>query len=84
MPKSKYEQDRDANIQRIQDVFESLGIAVLNETVSSVLSKEKVGKRKTLELEKPESDNDYDPNSDIDNHSDSHDDYDDDLNAEVS
>ncbi|PUZ50608.1 hypothetical protein GQ55_6G071100 [Panicum hallii var. hallii] len=84
MPKSKYEQDRDANIHRIQDIFESLGIAMLNETVSSVLSKQKVGKRKTLELEKPESDNDYDPNSDIDNHSDSDDDYDDDLNTETT
>jgi hypothetical protein len=84
MTESKYEGDRDANIQRIQDVFQSLGIAVLYETVSSMLSKAKVGKRKTLELESPESDNDYDPNSDIDNHYDSDDDYDDDLNSEVS
>jgi hypothetical protein len=35
-------------------------------------------------LESPESDNDYYPNSDIDNHYDSDDDYDDDLNSEVS
>ena len=85
---SKYEQEREANIKRIQDVFESLGITVLHETVSSVLPKENVGKRKILEFDKPESDIDYDPTSDLDNQSDSDDDesdidYNDDLNTEV-
>ena len=85
---SKYEQEREANIKRIQDVFESLGITVLHETVSSMLPKENVGKRKILEFDKPESDIDYDPTSDLDNQSDSDDDesdiaYDDDLNTEV-
>jgi hypothetical protein len=85
MTKSKYEQERDANIQKIQDVFKSLGIAVLAETISSVLSKEEPEQGKTLAEEKPESDNDYSPTSDIDNLSDSDDDYDyqDDLTTEV-
>jgi hypothetical protein len=54
MSKSKYEQERDANIKSIRDVFASLGINVLAETVNSALSKEQVGKWKALESEKPE------------------------------
>jgi hypothetical protein len=85
MPKSKYERERDANIKSIQDVCASLGIDVLAEIVNSTLSKEQEGKGKALESEKPESDNDYDPKSDLDNLSDSEEDcdYDDDLNTEV-
>jgi hypothetical protein len=85
MPKSKYERERDVNIKSIQDVFASLGIDMLAKTINLALSKEKVGKGKALESEKPESDNDNGPKSDLDNLSDSKEDcdYDDDLNTEV-
>ena len=61
---------------------------MLHETVSSVLPKENVVKRKILEFDKSESDIDYDPTSDRVNQSDSDDDesdidYNDDLNTEV-
>jgi hypothetical protein len=42
------------------------------------------GKGKTVVSDKIDSDNDYDPSSDIDNKSDTDDDYDDDLNNEVN
>ena len=68
MTKSKYEQQRDENVQNIRDVFKSLGIEVLAQTVSD---------------DKQGSDIDYDPCSEIDNKSDSDDESDDDLTNEV-
>ena len=84
MPKTKYEQERDENVKKVHDVFKSLGIPVLAQTVRNVISKGKEGKGKRLVSDKPESDIEYDPSSDIDNQSNSDDDYDDDLNIEVN
>ena len=84
MPKTKYEQERDENVKKVHDVFKSFGIPVLAQTVRDVISKGKEGKGKRLVSDKPESDIEYDPSSDIDNQSDSDDDYDDDLNIEVN
>ena len=81
MPKNKYAQERDENVKKVQDVFKSLGIPVLAQTVRDVFSKGKEGKGKRLVSDKPESDIEYDPSSDIDNQSDSDDD---DLNTEVN
>ena len=81
MPKNKYAQERDENIKKVQDVFKSLGIPVLAQTVRDVFSKGKEGKGKRLVSDKSESDIEYDPSSDIDNQSDSDDD---DLNTEVN
>jgi len=39
MAKTKYEQERDANVKAVQEVFKSFGIAVLAQTVSDVFSK---------------------------------------------
>ena len=39
MTKTKYEQERDANVKDIQEVLKSFGIAVLAQTVSDVFSK---------------------------------------------
>ena len=83
MTKSKYEQQRDENVQNIQDVFKSLGIEVLAQTVSDVFSEKKKGKAKTVVTDKQGSDIDYDPCSEIDNESDSDDESDDDLTNEV-
>ena len=84
MPKTQYELQRDQNIKKVQDVFMSLGIPMLSKTVRNAFSKcEKEGKGKSLVSGKPDSDNEYDPSSDIDNKSDSDDDYDDDLITEV-
>lgn len=84
MTKTQYEQDRDDNVRTIQQHFSSLGIPLLAQEVREVLSKKEKGKGKTVVSDKTVSDNDYDPSSDIDNHSDSDDDYDDDLNNEVN
>ena len=84
MPKTKYEQERDENVKKIQDVFKSLGIPVLAQTVRDVISKGKEGKGKRLVFDKPESNIEYDPSFDIDNQSDSDDNSDDDLNNEVN
>jgi len=83
MTKSKYEQQRDENVQNIWDVFKSLGIEVLAQTVSDVFSEKKKGKAKTVVTDKQGSDIDYDPCSEIDNESDSDDESDDDLTNEV-
>ena len=83
MPKTKYEQERDENVKKVHDVFKSLGIPVLAETVSAAFSKGKEGKGNSLVSDKLESGIEYDPSSDIDNQSDSDDDYDDDLNTKV-
>ena len=83
MPKTKYEQERDENVKKVHDFFKSLGIPVLAQTVRDVISKGKEGKGKRLVSDKPESNIEYDPSSDIDNQSYSDDDYDDDLNTEV-
>lgn len=85
MGNTNYEQQRDANVKRVQDVFKSLGIPVLAQQVRDVISKKEKGKAKRVVFDKPSSDNDndYDPTSDIDNQSDSDDDYDDDLTNEV-
>ena len=83
MPKPKYEQERDENVKKVQNVFKSLGILVLAQTVRDVISKGKKGKGKRLVSNKPESDIKYGPSSNIDNQSDCDDDYDDDLNTEV-
>jgi hypothetical protein len=37
MPKTKYEQERDENVKRVQEVFASLGIPVLAQTVRDVI-----------------------------------------------
>ena len=84
MPKTKYEQERDKNVKKVHDVFKSLGIPVLAQTVRDVISKGKEGKGKRLVSDKPEFNIEYDPSSDIDNQSVSDDDYDDDLNIEVN
>jgi len=39
MTKTKYKQERDANVKAIQEVFKSFGILVLAQTVSDVFSK---------------------------------------------
>jgi hypothetical protein len=85
MGKTNYEQQRDANVKRVQDVFKSLGIDVLSQQVRDDISIKEKGKAKRVVSDKPSSDNDneYDPTSDIDNQSDSDDDYDDDLTNEV-
>jgi hypothetical protein len=83
MPKTKYELERNENVKHVQEVFKSLGILVLAQTVRDVISKGKEGKGKRLVSDKLESDIEYDPSSDIDNQSDRDDDYDDDLNIEV-
>jgi hypothetical protein len=84
MTKTKYEQDRDENVRKVQERFKTLGIPLLSQEVRDILSKKKKRKEKRLISDKPSSDNDYDPSSDIDNQSDSDDDYDDDLNNEVN
>lgn len=84
MTKTKYEQEREENVKHVQEVFKSMGIPLLAQTVIDVFSKKEKGKGKRLVSDNPESDNDYDPSSDIDNQSDSDDDYDDDLNNEVN
>ena len=84
MAKTKYEQERDANVKAVQEVFKSFGIAVLAQTVSDVFSKQKGGKGKRLVSDNPKSDTEYDPSSNIDNQSDSDDNSDDDLNNEVN
>ena len=84
MPKTKYEQERDENVKKIQDVFKCLCILVLAQTVRDIFSEGKEGKGKRLVFDKPEPDIEYDPSFDIDNQSDSDDDYDDDLNIEVN
>jgi hypothetical protein len=85
MPKSKYEKLREANLKKIQDVFNSMGISTLKENFNTVSLKRKKGKGKQLELQNPESDTDYDPSIDNDNQSDidDDDDSDDDLSSEV-
>jgi hypothetical protein len=75
---------RNENVKHVQEVFKSLGIPMLAQTVRDVISKGKEGKGKRLVSDKPESDIEYDPSSDIDNQSDSSNDYDDDLNTEVN
>jgi hypothetical protein len=85
MPKSKYEKLREANLKKIQDVFNSMGISTLKENLNTVSLKRKKGKGKQLELQNPEFDTDYDPSIDNDNQSDidDDDDSDDDLSNEV-
>lgn len=39
MKKTKYELERDAQVKKVQDVFESMGIAVLAQTVRDAFSK---------------------------------------------
>lgn len=78
MAKPKYEQERDANVKRIQEHFLSLGIPILTKQVNDVFTKKAKGLRKTVESHNSGSDIDYDPTSDIDNQSDS-DDASDDL-----
>jgi hypothetical protein len=77
MKKPQYALERDERVRNIQEHFESLGIPILAQEVRDVFSKKEKCKGKTIE-----SDNEYDPSSDIDNQSDSDDDYDDDLNNE--
>ncbi|PWZ33256.1 putative trehalose-phosphate phosphatase 6 [Zea mays] len=78
--KTKYEVARDETVKHVQQVFNSLGIHVLAQTIRDVISpKKKEGRGKAID-----SDNDYDPCSDIENQSDTDDDYDDDLNNEVN
>ena len=84
MPKNEYEQERDENVKKLHDVFKSFGIPVLAQTVRDVISKGKEGKGKRLVSDKPESDIEYDPSSNIDNQSGRDDDYDDDLNTKVN
>ena len=81
--KTKYERERGENVKKVHDVFKSLGILVLAQTIRDVISKGKKGKGKRLVSNKPESDIKYGPSSNIDNQSNSDDDYDDDLNTEV-
>jgi hypothetical protein len=79
MTKNKYEQQRDANVQNIRDVFKSFGIDLLASEVSAAFTKKQKGKAKAVDTGKPESDTEYDPGSEIDNQSES----DDDLANEV-
>jgi hypothetical protein len=79
MTKNKYEQQRDENVRKIQDHFKSLGITLLSHQVRDALSNKPKGKGKKIVSNKPGSDLDYDPTSNIDNHSDT----DDDSNHEV-
>lgn len=80
MGETKYEVARDETVKHVQQVFRFLGIDVLAQTVRDVISpKKKEGRGKAID-----SDNDYDPCSDIENQSDTDDDYDDDLNNEVN
>ena len=69
MTKTKYERDRDKNVKEIQDVFKSLGIRILTEDIRGSMPKQPEGKGKKLLSDNHDSDNDYDPSSDIDNQS---------------
>lgn len=73
MTKTTYEKDRDKNVKHIQDVFKSLGIAILAKEVIDGLPKQPKGKGKELVSDNRDSDHDYDPSSDIDNQSDNDD-----------
>ena len=46
MTKTKYEQETDANVKAIQEVFKSFDIPVLAQTISDVFSMQKGGKGK--------------------------------------
>jgi hypothetical protein len=77
MKKTQYELERDERVREVQEIFASLGIPILAQDVRDVFLKKKKCMGKTIE-----SDNEYDPSSDIDNQCDSDDDYDDDLKHE--
>ncbi|PVH32190.1 hypothetical protein PAHAL_9G342000 [Panicum hallii] len=77
MKKTQYELERDERVREVQEIFASLGIPILAQDVRDVFSKKEKCMGKTIE-----SDNEYDPSSDIDNQCDSDDDYDDDLKHE--
>ncbi|PVH33970.1 hypothetical protein PAHAL_8G111300 [Panicum hallii] len=79
MKKTQYELERDERVREVQEFFASLGIPILAQDVRDVFSKNEKCMGKTIE-----SDNEYDPSSDIDNQCDSDDDYDDDLKHEDS
>jgi len=78
MTKTNYEQKRDENVKHVQEVFKSLGIPILAQSIREVISKKEKGRGNS------ESDIEYDPSSDVDKQSDTDDDYDDDLNNEVN
>ena len=80
---TKYEQERNANVKAVQEVFKSFGIPILAQSIREVISKKEKG-RGNSESDNPESDIEYDPSSDVDKQSDTDDDYDDDLNNEVN
>jgi hypothetical protein len=84
MTKNKYEQQRDENVKKIQEVFKSLGIPILAQEVIDGLAKKQKGKGKAVATENPGSDHDYDPSSEIENETDSDDECDDDLHVEVN
>ena len=83
MTKTSYEQKRDENVKHVQEVFKSLGIPILAQSIREVISKKEKG-RGNSESDNPESDIEYDPSSDVDKQPDTDDDYDDDLNNEVN
>jgi hypothetical protein len=39
MTKTKYEQDRDENVRKVQERFKTLGIPLLSQEVRDILSK---------------------------------------------
>ena len=84
MAKTKYEQERDANVKAVQEVFKSFGIPVLAQTVSDVFFQNRKGAKGRDQYLTIQNDTKYDPSSDIDNQSDSDDNSDDDLNNEVN
>lgn len=77
MTKSKYDQERDERVKQIQEHFSPIGIPILAQEVSGAFAKKKKGLQKIVVSSKPDSDIEYDPTSDIDNHSDSDNDSDD-------
>ena len=84
MEKPEFVLARDKRVKEVQNVFNSLGIVVLAQTVSDALSKKpKKGKGKSVESDLPESDIEYDPTTDNAMQSDTSDD-DDDLVNEVN
>jgi len=50
MAKTKYEQERDANVKAVQEVFKSFGIAVLAQTISDVFFKIERGQREETSI----------------------------------
>ena len=50
MTKTKYEQERDVNVNAVQEVFKSFGIPVLAQTVGDVFFKTERGQREETSI----------------------------------